>query len=96
MDSQESRPSCPSHRSFTSDWLYSADRLCPYGIDGGGNSHQLLGCLTSCLATPEETESLTNGICMTNPRMDSDWFSLANTSFHFHQSLCPGEEGESG
>lgn len=95
MDSQESGPSYSSHRSFTSDRLYSADRLCPHGIDGGENSHQLPGYLTSYLATPEETESLTNGICMTNPRMDSDWFSLANTSFHSHQSLCPGEESES-
>lgn len=82
VESQESGPPYSSHRSFTSDWLYSADRLCLDGIDGGEKSHQLPGFITSYLATPEEKESLTNGICLTNPGwilIGSPWQTYPST-----------------
>ena len=53
MESQESGPLCSICFSFLliSDWLHSADRLCPDGIDSGEDIHEILGFITSYSAT---------------------------------------------
>ena len=69
MESQESGPLFSICFSFLliSDWLHSADRLCPDRTDGGEDIHQLLGFITVYSATPEEKDSTIHSLYISVP-----------------------------
>ena len=78
------------HFSFLliSDWLHSADRLCPDGIGSGGDTYQLLGFITSYSATPVERESSIRSIYISVP----GWILIGSPwmlHLPLYQPLCP-------